>query len=387
MIMNLIEEIVKKYKTDGIRGVLYGAILRIYLICLIFINRIRGFDGKDLDVVQSKIQKAIKKRPEIYNLDEADAKALADNWNGVINKPQDLRFIEHAIPVVLTAGERFVPYMAVTLQSLLNNSNSERKYHFIILNEDFSDKTKELLTQQVSHFSHCAIDFVNIVHAFNGIPIAAPGAYYSIGTYSRFFIPYWFDKYEKVIFLDSDIMAKADIAELYDIDISDSFLGAAVDQIVEEQLNLKSYGFFLNSSPVFMLLNNWSHYFNAGILIFDTKKFKTKISQQDIFYFTIYYSNRYNNIMNDQDILNLLMKDDYYVLPPEWNYMWSVLTKNERYQSSKPNTKIVHFTSILKPWINDPLIEKNSDVLEYRKLASSIPLFKLNTATNSENSD
>ena len=365
--MNLIDKIVKKYKEDGIRGVLYGAMLKICLIYWITI-----FNGKDLDVVQGKIQQAIKKRRDAYFLDEVDARTLADNWNGVISKPQDLRFIDGAIPVVLSAGEKLAPVMAVALQSLLNNSNSERKYHFIILNEDFSEKTKALLRDQVSHFSHCVIDFVNVAHVFDEIPISPPpNSPYNIYTWLKLFIPYWFDTYEKVIFLDTDIMAKGDIAELYDFDISDFGLGAAVNQYPEWMLQQKNYSYFLNvGDQVFTLFDNWSRYICTGVLVFDTHKFKMKFAQQDFFKLAIYYSNRYLLYLSELDLLAILLKDDYYLLPPEWNHQMGSFAYHGYYMPSPPNTKIVHY----KPWENNPLMNEDPDVLEWRELVATVPL-------------
>jgi lipopolysaccharide biosynthesis glycosyltransferase len=358
------------------KTIFWRGLKKIKWLCVELPYKIR-FNRKPLDAVQGEIQKAIKKRNDIYFHDEKTARQLADNWNGLINKPQDLRFIEHAIPIVLSANEAFVPYMAVTLRSLLNNSNSKRKYHFIILERDFSDKTKDLMRDLVSNFSHCVIDFVNTANVLNEIANVSLYAYLSIDTFSRLFIPYWFDKYERVIYLDSDIVVKADIAELYDTDISNFCLGAAVDQVAGDFLKIKKHTWFIWASPVFMLLDNWHRYFNAGVLIFDTQQFKVKIPPQYLFRFTIYFINRYAMHFGDQEVLNLLIKDDYYVLPPEWNYQWNRPSKKKGPEllPAEPGTKIIHFTTSLKPWKDDLQIGNNIDVLEWRKLAESVPLF------------
>jgi lipopolysaccharide biosynthesis glycosyltransferase len=334
------------------------------------------FNGKPLDKVQKEIQITIKNHHDIYFHNEEMAKQIANDWNGIINKPQNLRFIEDAIPIVLSAGEHYSPYTAVTLQSLLNNSNRKRKYHFIIFEEDFSNETKDLLKNQVSNFSHCTIDFVNTANVFNEIPIAPPNSYLNIGVYLRLLIPYWFDNYKKIIYLDSDLITLTDIAELYDIDILDFCLGAVIDQYNESHLRQRYYTYLSQkASPVFMLLTNWSRYFNAGVLLFNTQKFKDKIHFQDLFRFTIYYSNRYINHWNDQDVLNLLIKNDYYLLPSEWNYQLLKIFKNRSYQPSESNTKIIHFIGDIKPWESNPQIEDDKNILKWQNLAKSVPLF------------
>ena len=338
----------------------------------------RNFNGKPLTpAMQVEIQGMIKKRSDIYLYDEKTARKLADNWRGVINKPQNLRFIENAVPIALCANEGFAPYMAVMLQSLMENSSQQRKYHLIIFERDFSDKTKDYLMNQVSKFKHCEIDFISIKEAFDEIPIASPlGAYYSIDAYSRLLIPYWLDKYPKVIYCDGDMIAKTDIAELYDLDIQNYCMGAAISPTANANIDNETYSFFAEW-PVFLFLDKWSRYLSSGVLIFDIKRFKEKISYQDCFKFAIYYTNRYKKNIVDQDVLSYLVGDDYFILSPEWNYVWNMLKKDGKrhYQPSEPNTKLFHFATLIKPWHNVPDIANNPEVLAYRDYAKTIPLY------------
>jgi lipopolysaccharide biosynthesis glycosyltransferase len=314
----------------------------------------------------------LKKRNDIYFHDEETAKHLANTWNGSVNKPKNLRFIENAIPVVLCANEKYAPYLAVMLQSLLDHSSSQRKYHFIILERNFSMKIKDYLVKQVLKFPHCEIDFIDISSIIDEIPIVSSSSHVSTDGFSRLFIPYWFDKYSKVIYLDSDMIAKADIAELYDLDISDFCIGIIPCQITNWHLKHRHYHFFL-ASAAFIFLENWSRYINSGVLIFDTQKFKEEISYQDLFKFAIYFSNRYKKRYNDQDVLALLIKDNYFSLPVEWNYSW--IAPSGGYRDAKLGTKIIHFICEPKPWTKDPEIEELPIVIEYRNYAMNVPLY------------
>ena len=327
------------------------------------------FDGKPFTpILQNKIKEMLRRSQSIYLYDDSQAKYLADSWKGMLCKPSKLRFIENAVPVVLSANEAYAPYMAVMLQSLIDNSSQLRKYHFMIFERNFTDKIKSYLINQVSKFPHCEIDFINVEMAFDGIPIIPPAssAYVSIDTFSRFFIPYWLDNYSKVIYCDCDMFAKADIADLFDLNIQDYSMAACISPFANQNLKNMRYSNLLATS-IFLLLDNWSRYLNAGVLVFDTKKFKEKYSYQDCFKLAIYYTNRYRIRYDDQDVLALLVKDDYFPLPPEWNYSWLM--------PGTDKCKILHYISSLKPWKNIPEIANNLDVLTYRNYASNIPLF------------
>jgi len=336
--------------------------------------RIKKYNGKTFTPdIQHEIQNIIRKDRMIYLCNEKTATDLANNWQGTMILPQNLRFIENAIPVVMTANEKFAPYTSVMLQSLLKYSNPQRKYHFIFFEYDFSNITKRYLQDQVSDFKHCSIEFINTKNILNNIPFSLSNAHFSIDIFSRLFIPYWLDKYPKVIYCDSDMIAKADISELYDLDIQNYCMGAVIDQGVNSALCNKNYSgaIYFSSPAAFMLLENWFRYINSGLLVFNTNKFKENIPYDNLFKFAIYYTNRYKNIFGDQDILSLLVKDNYFVLPSEWNYCWASFS----FKDAGPNTKIVHFTSKIKPWKDYPEISNNIDALAYRDFAKTIPLY------------
>jgi len=327
---------------------------------------------------QEKIRDFIKNRPDVYFHDEQTAKRLANNLNGKIPKPQNLRFIVGAIPVVLGTDENYAPYLAVMLQSLLDNSNPQRKYHFLILERGVFDETKLYLQNQVSAFPHCEIDFIEMRTVFDDIPLAAtPDSHLSVDMFSRLFIPYWFDEYEKVIYLDCDMIAKADIADLYDLDIRPFCMGAVITQEDAELLKQKKYEFFMTGICEYMFLENWSRYFNSGVLVFDTKKFAQKIPASELFSFAVYFTNRYAKHLGDQSVLNILVKGEFLSLPPEWNYRWGMRTPKGKYQPSKPGDKIIHFTTGVKPWNKNRQIEDNPDAIAYRNYAETVPLYNI----------
>jgi len=330
---------------------------------------------EDADFLRILMEK-IKQSDIIYLKDEETAKAMADNWKGEIKKPENLRFIENAIPVVLCANDGYAPYLAVMLQSLLDHSNPQRIYHFIIFERGFSSDTKKYLSDQATKFENCKIDFVDISSAFDGLPLVPSQSTQSVDIFLRLFIPYWLDKYPKVIYLDSDMIAKADIAQLYDLSIEPFCMGATKDEWFAANFKEKNYACLLTGSPTFIFIENWDSYFAGGILVFDTKKFKERNSYKDLFAFAIYYTNRYSKHLQEQDVLNLLIKDDLFILPPEWNYAWEKWENGKNvYISANSDTKILHFVSRVKPWKNDPEIENCPETLAYRKYAKNIKLF------------
>jgi lipopolysaccharide biosynthesis glycosyltransferase len=310
--------------------------------------------------------------------DEAAARNLANNFNGEVQKPRNLRIIEGAVPVVLCTNEGYAPFLAVMLQSLLDNTNTQRKYHFIIFERSLSVKTKSCLKDQVSKYSNCEIDFVDIEPTLKEIPLAIPkGTNFTLDAYSRFLIPYWLSEYPKVIYCNGNMFAKADIAQLYDLDINGHCIAAAADQTVNWCLDNENYSFFIKANHIFQYIEDWSRYVNSGVLVFGTQKFNEKFCYRDFFKTAIFFTNRYKWHLCEQDVLNFSIKGDFFVLPTQWNHAWSLCHIPDKfyYQQPKSDVKIIHFTGELKPWKNDIRITDNPDAIAYRNYSKTVALY------------
>ena len=57
--------------------------------------------------------------------------------------------------------------------------------------------------------------------------------YYTNTTYFRLFLPDLYPQYDKVLYLDSDIIVLGDISELYNTDMGTNLVAAAPDDIIQ----------------------------------------------------------------------------------------------------------------------------------------------------------
>ena len=83
---------------------------------------------------------------------------------------------------------------------------------------------------------------------------------WTIATYYRLFIPELFPNYEKIIYLDTDILLLKDISSLYLTDLGQNYLAAAVDVAAT---SLTFYKDFMKK------FNLQGEYFNDGVLVFN----------------------------------------------------------------------------------------------------------------------
>ncbi|WP_330873087.1 glycosyltransferase family 8 protein, partial [Streptococcus suis] len=96
-----------------------------------------------------------------------------------------------------------------------------------VLHTDLSDKSKDRLrtleTESVN------IHFVTIDRdLFSNLPLTLDGI--TIETYYRYLLPEILVDCDKVIYLDSDLLIRCDVKELWDIDVSQHYL-AGVNEI------------------------------------------------------------------------------------------------------------------------------------------------------------
>ena len=166
-----------------------------------------------------------------------------------ILKQQYIKNPKEYIPVVFATNKNYCLPCAVTIKSLIKHASKKRKYAIFVLHSELDENDirslEDLNTKNV--FVHCmTVDVEKLV----GDSFEYTRAHYSKEMYYRILIPQLFGIYEKVVYLDCDIVLMKDVYDLYNTDIGDNAVGAVINPIISSKsyvldvLNLKCENYF-----------------------------------------------------------------------------------------------------------------------------------------------
>jgi lipopolysaccharide biosynthesis glycosyltransferase len=240
------------------------------------------------------------------------------------------------IPVFFATDNNYAPFVAITLESILENCSKDYFYHFHVLTTDLDKSYEEKLKKYESE--DVKIEFISLRETLTKIKVKFHlRDYYSIETYYRFFIANMYPQYDKVLYMDCDIVVLGDIAELYNNDISNLYLAASPEEVMAE---VKVFGDYVEKAldvPV-------AEYFNAGIMVMNLAELRKDNIEKKFFEMI----NRFRfRVTQDEDYLNVLCKGKTKILDLGWN---KTAFKNEKFDDK--NLKLIHYKINWKPWKN-----------------------------------
>ena len=251
-------------------------------------------------------------------------------------------FEKNNIAIVFATDDAYADYLGVTITSILANASQENNYDIIIFDGGISRYKAYLLSSLAKNKKNVSIRFFDILdYVEKWKNLFYGNGNVSIAACYRFFIPDICGKFERILYLDCDLVCEVDVAELYSIDLKEKNIGAVVDR--DEHGILPSY--LQQTLPVL----SPKSYFNSGVILFDIKKCqKDNLPQK-----SLELLKKYKNLkFTDQDILNVLLQNKVEFLPFCWNYMWKqkfpCLSDFDLFSLSK--RKIIHYIGVLKPW-------------------------------------
>ncbi|MCR4900705.1 MAG: glycosyltransferase family 8 protein [Treponema sp.] len=238
------------------------------------------------------------------------------------------------IPIFFASDNNYAPYLAVALKSLLSNASSDYFYKIHILTTKLDEEIcTKLLKLKTDNSSIQIISLADeIEHIKNRFQLRD---YYSIETYYRFFIPDLFPQYDKVLYLDCDITVLGDISNLYLTNISNFLVAAAQEQVMA---HYKVFGDYVEKALDVKVKN----YFNAGVLLMNTKMFRACRITQKFFKMMSEYKFR---VTQDEDYLNVICKDKVKKLNIGWNKM-----PFEETGFDNLDLQLIHYNLGWKPW-------------------------------------
>lgn len=253
--------------------------------------------------------------------------------------------------IVLASDNRYVQHCAVVITSIIENNINEDVV-FYILTEGIDENNKEKLHSVEKKYGKTI--FIRIVPSdiVKGLPMPSyMSDHISIATYYRLFaaslLP---DTLDKIIYLDSDIVVRQRISDLWNIEMGDSPL-AAVYQANEWADN--------NGTWERLNISREDGYFNAGVLMINLKYWREQNVQKKLLnYIEKYYEKIHSH---DQDTLNAVLGSKTISLNCKWNLLPFFFEDYTRYSFPQKanlelindaikNPAIVHFVYKPKPW-------------------------------------
>lgn len=245
------------------------------------------------------------------------------------------------IPVFFATDDNYAPYLGVALSSLIQCANDEYLYSVFILHTGLTTDNRNRL--QSLSTDNVTIRFKDVSTETAGIEIISPYAHLTVETVYRLLIPELFPSYDKVLYLDCDLIVLRDVSILFEIDLSQHVLGVAQRAITE--------GVVAHSKYLDISLENM---FNAGILLINTKRFSELNIRQKCF--DLFNGNTKYPAL-EQDALTITCCGNIKFFDGRWNCncpSWLHDPPLKEYEGFceyiLSNPWIVHFASPRKPW-------------------------------------
>ncbi|MGYP003619196225 len=284
------------------------------------------------------------------------------------------------LPIVFTCDDAYFKYANVVITSIIYNQNRNCRYEINVLSEFISNENMLLARKQLESHPNFTINFV-ILKDFDSSKFFL-NSYMSISTYYRFYIPQLFSHYDRILYLDSDLIVDADISDFASLDFDDKLAICSPSPFIRNKvLKGDDEKFSLNYFTHVLKMPDPLQYFNAGVMLYNIKKMNeiditTKLFEalEDI----------KEPFLQDQDILNSVLSNNGGVklISSKYNMTRTFVITAKRlflerlkeiFRISKKNNWffIYHYVGKDKPWMT-----KRSDGLLFVKYAKMSPFYK-----------
>lgn len=235
------------------------------------------------------------------------------------------------IKICLSSDNNYAQHLAVTIASILKNRASDDEFYFLILDGDISEENKEKISS-LKEIHNCEIEFQQVDNnLFKNCPLQ-DWTHLSIVTYYRLVLPNLKPDWDRILYLDCDIIVRSSLKELYNLDIGDNYFGVVPDLSSHKhakRLDLETY-------------------YNAGIMVINADKWRKDNITEMLFKWID--ENNEKIVLHDQDILNAALADRITPLDEKWNTFY--LTRELKENIKKwEKANIIHFVDKKKPWL------------------------------------
>ncbi len=231
--------------------------------------------------------------------------------------------------LVLVCDARYALPTAVCLRSVSDNlANPPKMIH--ILGENISPSDRELIGRQIRGIP---VDFRTVTSPLLSFAAHADAAHVSSAMFLKCLAPQVVDdSVEKLIYLDSDTLVRADLSELAHLDLGGHTAGLVPDRYVSENV-----------------IDPGEHaYFNSGVMLVDSGRWNEAMVTESLLAEAAKLAD--NLRFPDQDVLNKILRGSIRPLDKRWNYMVGETVKNDPRGTAGADAAVIHYCGPTKPW-------------------------------------
>lgn len=220
--------------------------------------------------------------------------------------------------VVFCVTRLHLQLTAVAITSILENYQNNQPLQILVVCEDVQQPDIDYIKTLPQKFGlpQVTVDFWSkpsevdqISPDFTigeGVPVPPMAIW-------RLFTPNYFANYQKLLYLDNDVIVKTDVSRLFDLLDEHHVLAAVPDFLFAASKN-----YYEDQYPAEELygMKSMRHYFNNGMMIINTAQFNQMIPVDKL----ITTINTTHWHLADQTILNILLEGHVQLLPWRFNY-------------------------------------------------------------------
>ena len=290
-----------------------------------------------------------------------------------------------AEPIVLCAADdHYVKPLAVTLHSAASSLQANNHLHVVLMDGGISENSYQGLRETL-------LDLPISIHVLkiNRTEISDLTTSHHI-THTAYFrllagrlLP---DSISKVIYLDSDVLVREDLTNLWNLEIGEHYCLAATDiacpfidayEAVQRQPEIRSSVPYLAAiSPI----PNWRElglsgaapYFNSGVMVLNLDRWRRERVDQQLL--QCLRKNAAYVWCWDQYALNVVFSGQWGQLPARWNqgahvfeYPSELHSPIDRHEfiEMRDRPAVIHYTTEFKPWKYEPFHPLRETFFEY----------------------
>lgn len=240
-------------------------------------------------------------------------------------------YTAHPITIVQVNDEHFMPMAAALLKSIQVNHRSGEPIEVYMVSDGISKSSKKKLEKSVVRdgFSIIWKDISEAIPADVKLPIDKTT--FPITVYARYFMAHYLPKdRERALFLDSDMIVRKEISQLWHTDLGEHIAAMVQDPRIVTFDN--DWGGVKNYQE--LGLDGQLPYFNAGLYLVDLKKWEAEHIGRKILN-CVHENINYANYP-DQYAANIILQGKWHHLESGWNHFAS---------EENPDPNLIHFIS------------------------------------------